>query len=101
MKTYEYHEAKQAKEDFEQGMKALFQVPKDAAKGKKSPQEAGLKRSKSDHQSRLPRFWRPILSLYLCLKSGSSRILTSLCLACRVPTLLYPLAGWSRHLCLR
>jgi hypothetical protein len=34
-KEYEYHEGKQAQEDFEQGMKALFQVPKDVAKGKK------------------------------------------------------------------
>ena len=47
-KEYEYHEGKQAQEDFEQGMKALFQVPKDAAKGKK---KARKKRAKSD-QSR-------------------------------------------------
>jgi hypothetical protein len=44
-KEYEYHEGKQAQEDFEQGMKALFQVPKDAAKGKK---KARKKRSKND-----------------------------------------------------
>ena len=40
-KEYEYHEGKKAQEDFEEGMKALFQVPKDADQGKKSPQEAG------------------------------------------------------------
>jgi hypothetical protein len=28
-KEYEYHEGKQAQEGFEEGMKALFQVPKD------------------------------------------------------------------------
>jgi hypothetical protein len=43
-KNYEYREGKQAQEDFEQGMKALFQVPKDAAKGKK---KARKKRAKS------------------------------------------------------
>jgi hypothetical protein len=47
-KMYEYKEGKQAQEDFEEGMKALFQVPKDAAKGKK---KARKKRAKSD-QSR-------------------------------------------------
>jgi hypothetical protein len=47
-KEYEYHEGKQAQEDFEQGMKALFQVPKDAAKVKK---KARKKRAKND-QSR-------------------------------------------------
>jgi hypothetical protein len=36
-KEYEYHEGKQAQEDFEQGMKALSQVPKDAAKGERPP----------------------------------------------------------------
>lgn len=43
-KEYEYHEGKKAQEDFEKGMKALFQVPKDAAKGKK---KARKKRAKS------------------------------------------------------
>ena len=43
-KEYEYHEGKQAQEDFEQGMKALFKVPKDAAKEKK---KARKKRAKS------------------------------------------------------
>jgi len=48
MKEYEYHEGKKAREDFEKGMKALFQVPKDAVKGKK---KARKKRAKND-QSR-------------------------------------------------
>jgi hypothetical protein len=39
---------KESPKDFEQGMKALFQVPKDAAKGKK---KARKKRAKND-QSR-------------------------------------------------
>jgi hypothetical protein len=47
-KEYEYHEGKQTQEDFEKGMKAMFQVPKDAAKGKK---KARKKRAKND-QSR-------------------------------------------------
>ena len=34
-KEYEYHEGKQAQEDFEKGMKAIFQVPKDAKQPKK------------------------------------------------------------------
>jgi hypothetical protein len=36
-KEYKYHEGKKAQEDFEKGMKALFQVPKDAATDKKKP----------------------------------------------------------------
>jgi hypothetical protein len=48
-KEYEYHEGKKAQEDFENGMKAVFQVPKDTVvKGKK---KARKKRAKSD-QSR-------------------------------------------------
>ena len=43
-KEYEYHEGKKAQEDFEEGMKALFQIPKDAAKQKK---KARKKRAKS------------------------------------------------------
>jgi hypothetical protein len=43
MKEYKYHEGKKAQEDFEQGMKALFQVPKDAVKGKKKSARSGLK----------------------------------------------------------
>jgi hypothetical protein len=45
---YEYHEGKQAQEDFEQGMKALFQVPKDAAaKGKKKARKKRAKNAQS------------------------------------------------------
>jgi hypothetical protein len=44
-KEYEYHEGQQAQEDFEEGMKALFQVPKDATKQKK---KARKKRAKND-----------------------------------------------------
>ncbi len=46
-KEYEYHEGKQAQENFEQGMSAVFQVPKDAAKGKKKPAK---KRAKTDRK---------------------------------------------------
>ncbi|HEY7403570.1 MAG TPA: hypothetical protein VIB39_08615 [Candidatus Angelobacter sp.] len=48
-KTYEYHEGKQAQEDFEEGMKALFQVPKDAVPAKKKPAK---KRAKSKTSER-------------------------------------------------
>ena len=48
MKTYEYNEGPKARENFEEGMKALFQVPKDAVKDKK---KARKKRAKND-QSR-------------------------------------------------
>jgi len=44
-KEYEYHEGKKAQEDFEEGMKALFQVPKDAIKDKKK--KPAKKRAKS------------------------------------------------------
>jgi hypothetical protein len=47
MKTYEYHEGKKAQEDFEHGMKALFQVPKDAAKGKKKARKKRAKNAQS------------------------------------------------------
>jgi hypothetical protein len=41
-KTYEYNEGKKAQEDFEEGMEALFQVPKDAVPKKKKPLKSGL-----------------------------------------------------------
>lgn len=44
-KTYEYDEGPKASEKFEEGMKALFQVANDAAKGKK---KARKKRAKND-----------------------------------------------------
>lgn len=37
MKTPEYIEGKQAQENFEEGMKALFRVPKEAVPAKKKP----------------------------------------------------------------
>jgi len=48
MKEYEYHEGKQAQEDFEKGMKELFQVPKDAVKGKKKPAKKRAKKTTSE-----------------------------------------------------
>jgi hypothetical protein len=57
-KEYEYHEGKEAQEDFEKGMKALFQVPKDAAKEKKKPVKSELKAVKVGPAIRpFPRFW--------------------------------------------
>lgn len=44
-KTYEYNEGKQAQENFEEGMKAVFQVPKESDKKKK---KARKKRAKTD-----------------------------------------------------
>jgi hypothetical protein len=46
-KEYECHEGKKAQEDFEQGMKALFQVPKDASKGKKKARKKWAKNDQS------------------------------------------------------
>lgn len=43
-KEYEYHEGQKARENFEDGMKALFQVPKDTAPQKK--QKPAKKRAK-------------------------------------------------------
>jgi len=42
-KTYEYSEGKKAQENFESGMKALFQVPKEAVE---RPKRAKKKRPK-------------------------------------------------------
>jgi hypothetical protein len=47
-KEYEYHEGKKAQEDFEKGMKALFQVPKDAAPTKKKPAKKRAKKKTSE-----------------------------------------------------
>jgi len=44
MKVYKYNEGTEAQEKFEEGMKALFQVPKDAAPAKK---KARKKRAKN------------------------------------------------------
>jgi hypothetical protein len=46
-KTYEYHEGTQAKERFEVGMKALFQVPKSAVPEKKKACKNRAKKPKS------------------------------------------------------
>jgi hypothetical protein len=45
MKKHEYHEGKKALENFEEGMKALFKVPKDAVV--KAEQKAKKKRARS------------------------------------------------------
>jgi hypothetical protein len=46
-KTYEYDEGQKARENFEEGMKALFQVPKDADKGKKKARKKRAKNAQS------------------------------------------------------
>jgi hypothetical protein len=48
MKNYEYDEGQKAQESFEQGMKALFQVPKDAAKEKKKSAKKRAKKRTSE-----------------------------------------------------
>ena len=48
MKTYEYDEGPKARENFEQGMKALFQVPKDAVPQKKKPAKKRAKKITSE-----------------------------------------------------
>ena len=48
MKTYEYNEGKQAKENFERGMKALFRVPKDAVPAKKKAHKEKMKEQKEN-----------------------------------------------------
>lgn len=45
-KTYEYHEGKKAQKNFEEGMKALFRVPKDA--GKKKARKKRAKKATSE-----------------------------------------------------
>lgn len=47
MKSYDYEEGQKARQDFEEGMKALFQVPKDAAKGKKKARKKRAKNAQS------------------------------------------------------
>jgi hypothetical protein len=42
-KEYEYHEGKQAQEDFEQGMKALFQFLRTRPRARKKTARSGLK----------------------------------------------------------
>lgn len=47
-KTYEYNEGSKARENFEEGMKALFQVPKDTGKKKKKPAKKRAKKATSE-----------------------------------------------------
>ena len=47
-KQYEYQEGPNARENFEEGMKALFQVPKDAGKKKKKPAKKRAKKPTSE-----------------------------------------------------
>ena len=47
-KEYEYREGTEAKKDFEEGMKALFQVPKDAVPQKKKPAKKRAKKSTTE-----------------------------------------------------
>jgi hypothetical protein len=51
-KTYEYQEGKKAREDFEEGMKVLFQVPKNAAKDKEKPVKKRIKKTSERAVSR-------------------------------------------------
>lgn len=46
-KTYEYNEGKEAQRNFEEGIKALFQVPKGAAKDEKKPAKKRAKKKTS------------------------------------------------------
>ena len=48
MKTYEYSEGPKARENFEEGMKALFQVPKDTGKKKKKPAKKRAKKATTE-----------------------------------------------------
>jgi hypothetical protein len=48
MKNYEYKEGRKAREDFEEGMKGLFQVPKDVSKKKKKPAKKPAKKITSE-----------------------------------------------------
>ena len=52
MKKYEYHEGKRAKDNFETGMKALFQVPKDAVPEKKKARKKRAKKTTERDVSR-------------------------------------------------
>jgi len=52
LKEYEYHEGKDAQDRFETGMKALFQVPKDAVPQKKKPAKKRAKKTSERGVSR-------------------------------------------------
>ncbi len=51
-KTYDYNEGSRARESFEKGTKALFQVPKDAAPAKKKARKKRAKRATERDVSR-------------------------------------------------
>lgn len=51
-KEYEYDEGPKARENFEEGMKALFQVPKDTGKKKKKPAKKRAKKTTERDVSR-------------------------------------------------
>jgi len=51
-KTYEYEEGKHAQENFEKGMKTLFQVPKDAVPAKKKARKKRAKKTTGGDVSR-------------------------------------------------
>lgn len=46
-KEYEYDEGPKARENFEEGMKVLFQVPKETGKKKKKPAKKRAKKATS------------------------------------------------------
>jgi hypothetical protein len=51
-KEYEYREGKQARESFEEGMKALFKAPKDAMPVKKKARKKRAKKASGRGPSR-------------------------------------------------
>jgi hypothetical protein len=51
-KMYEYDEGPKTRENFEEGMKALFQVPKNAAPAKKKPAKKRAKKTTGRDVSR-------------------------------------------------
>ncbi|HKW76571.1 MAG TPA: hypothetical protein VJN64_13665 [Terriglobales bacterium] len=51
-KTYEYDEGPKARKNFEEGMKALFQVPKESAPAKKKPAKKRAKKTSARGVSR-------------------------------------------------
>jgi len=52
IKTYEYEEGLRARKTFEDGMKALFQVPKDAVPTKKKARKKRAKKTSEPDVSR-------------------------------------------------
>lgn len=77
-KEYKYHERKKALKDFEEGMKALFQVPKDAAKEKNKPARSGKTEksptSVSDASRNSGEAWRLARSRMEWFAPGSTKV---------------------------